>query len=153
MKQTNPLEQVTRLAAQALRNPPAAARSTLMATVGAAKNFTCASAALVAQLTTAAVRKVGIVPPATSAEPRSATPGGDNAPTPPEGTTPHDTRATPAAADRPVNVVEELGLDPAPVGDGGPQSVTGIDAAADREAVDVTPADVARTAGRHHAKE
>ncbi len=48
----------------------------------------------------------------------------------------------------PVNVVEELGLDPAPVDGAAPageaeEPVTSIDAQADPDAVDVTPADVA----------
>ncbi len=47
--------------------------------------------------------------------------------------------------------MEELGLDPAPVAEsatGGEEPVTGIDAAADPEQVDVTPADVADQVGR-----
>lgn len=52
------------------------------------------------------------------------------------------------AAPEPVNVVEELDLDPAPVDESAmvteePPPVTDIDAQADRDAVDVTPADVA----------
>lgn len=44
----------------------------------------------------------------------------------------------------PVNVVEELGLDPAPVAERpGDRPITAIDAAADPDAVDATPADVA----------
>lgn len=67
--------------------------------------------------------------------------------------------ARPAAAkSEPVNVTEELGLDPAPVAkpevtdatatpvEGEP--VTAIDAAADVEHVDVTPADVAKKVAR-----
>lgn len=43
-----------------------------------------------------------------------------------------------------VNVVEELGLDPAPVDlPETPQPITSIDAQADPESVEVTPADVA----------
>ncbi|WP_110205314.1 hypothetical protein [Nocardioides daejeonensis] len=46
--------------------------------------------------------------------------------------------------DRPVNVVKELGLDPAPVPDTSPKPTTRIDAAADPESVEATPADVAK---------
>lgn len=46
----------------------------------------------------------------------------------------------------PVNVVEQLGLDPAPVPE--PKPNTSIDAAADPDAVDVTPADVAKVVGK-----
>ena len=55
--------------------------------------------------------------------------------------------------DRPVNVTEELGLDPAPVArPKRPKPVTGIDAAADPGAVDATPADVA-DAVRHRSED
>lgn len=54
---------------------------------------------------------------------------------------------------QPVNVVEELDLDPAPVDEAAtdsdaPAPVTGIDAHADPDAVDVTPADIAQQVGR-----
>ena len=51
--------------------------------------------------------------------------------------------------DEPVNVTEELGLDPAPVAKPRPRKtpapppVTGIDAQADTDHVDATPADIA----------
>ncbi len=45
---------------------------------------------------------------------------------------------------RPVNVVKELGLDPAPIPDTRPKPTTRIDAAADPEGVEATPADVAK---------
>jgi hypothetical protein len=51
--------------------------------------------------------------------------------------------------DQPVNVTEELGLDPAPVAKPRPRTtpapppVTGIDAQADPRHVDATPADIA----------
>ena len=49
----------------------------------------------------------------------------------------------------PVNVVEELGLDPAPVDTShAPQPLTSIDAQADPEGVEVTPADVAERLSR-----
>lgn len=57
----------------------------------------------------------------------------------------------PISPDEPVNVTEELGLDPSPVATPkkprkpAEKPVTGIDAAADPADVDVTPADVART--------
>ncbi|HYH35523.1 MAG TPA: hypothetical protein VD814_10265 [Nocardioides sp.] len=57
----------------------------------------------------------------------------------------------------PVNVVEELGLDPAPVDEPEPASpasdepLTSIDAQADPETVDVTPADVADQIGKRPA--
>lgn len=49
----------------------------------------------------------------------------------------------------PVNVTEELGLDPAPVADR-PQDrpLTSIDEAADPDAVDATPADIAGSVAR-----
>lgn len=54
------------------------------------------------------------------------------------------TTADPTEDVKPVNVVEELGLDPAPVDvPAEPQPITSIDAQADPESVDVTPADVA----------
>lgn len=70
------------------------------------------------------------------------------------------TPSTPPASSRPqaepVNVTEELGLDPAPVEK--PQAeksekattepTTSIDAAADPSSVDVTPADVAEVVGK-----
>lgn len=55
--------------------------------------------------------------------------------------------------DEPVNVTEELGLDPAPVEKpkpkkaATPEPVTSIDAEADPSDVDVTPADVAKAVG------
>jgi len=52
-----------------------------------------------------------------------------------------------SSPDEPVNVTEELGLDPAPVAkprkEPAPPPVTGIDAQADPDHVDVTPADIA----------
>ncbi|HWJ67197.1 MAG TPA: hypothetical protein VNT31_10995 [Nocardioides sp.] len=57
----------------------------------------------------------------------------------------------PISPDEPVNVTEELGLDPSPVATPrkprkpAEKPVTGIDAAADPADVDVTPADVAKT--------
>jgi len=62
--------------------------------------------------------------------------------------------STPVDAPEPVNVVEELDLDPAPVdpdaGEPEPseEAVTSIDAQADPDAVDVTPDDVAGQIGR-----
>lgn len=53
------------------------------------------------------------------------------------------------APDQPVNVTEELGLDPAPVAKPRPRTtpapppVTGIDAQADPDHVEATPADIA----------
>ena len=50
----------------------------------------------------------------------------------------------------PVNVVEELGLDPAPVDTShAPKPITSIDAQADPEHVEATPADVAARLARH----
>ena len=57
--------------------------------------------------------------------------------------------------DEPVNVTEELGLDPSPVAKpkprkkAAPKPVTKIDAEADPSDVDVTPADIAERAGEH----
>ena len=57
--------------------------------------------------------------------------------------------------DEPVNVTEELGLDPAPVTKpkprkkAAPKPVTAIDAQADPSDVDVTPADIADRAGEN----
>ena len=50
----------------------------------------------------------------------------------------------------PVNVVEELGLDPAPVDDtaDADEPITSIDAQADPEHVEATPADVAERLSR-----
>lgn len=65
----------------------------------------------------------------------------------------------PDANPTPVNVVEELGLDPAPVADPPPASparttpLTSIDAAADPSDVEVTPADIARVVERSPAEE
>lgn len=57
----------------------------------------------------------------------------------------------PTPTDEPVNVIDELGLDPAPVTKpkparkpAGKKPVTKIDAAADPSHVDVTPADMAK---------
>ncbi|MEV5001824.1 hypothetical protein [Nocardioides sp. LML1-1-1.1] len=57
--------------------------------------------------------------------------------------------------DEPVNVTEELGLDPSPVAKpkprkkAAPKPVTKIDAEADPGDVDVTPADIAERAGEN----
>lgn len=59
--------------------------------------------------------------------------------------------ATPAAEDlpTPVNVTEELGLDPAPVeAPATDEPLTSIDAEADVSSVDVTPADVAKAVAK-----
>lgn len=88
-------------------------------------------------------------------------------PAAPKPTSPRPTRPTKRPADaksqppapeqvphdvdpgQPVNVVEELGLDPAPVDSPAPTDeslpdpVTGIDASASRESTDASPADVA----------
>jgi len=50
----------------------------------------------------------------------------------------------------PVNVVEELGLDPAPVDE--PEPDNSIDAAADPDSVDATPADIAKVVEKDHDK-
>ncbi|KRC48849.1 MULTISPECIES: hypothetical protein [unclassified Nocardioides] len=69
---------------------------------------------------------------------------------PVEPVEPHQVEVDPS---RPVNVTEELGLDPSPVArPKGPRQqperpVTGIDAAADPSDADATPADVARALG------
>ena len=58
-------------------------------------------------------------------------------------------RSSTISPDEPVNVTEELGLDPAPVAKPRPRTtpapppVTGIDAQADPDHVDATPADIA----------
>lgn len=58
-------------------------------------------------------------------------------------------RSSTISPDEPVNVTEELGLDPAPVAKPRPRKtpapppVTGIDAQADPGHVDATPADIA----------
>ena len=68
-------------------------------------------------------------------------------------------KAQPVDTSEPVNVVEELGLDPAPVDEpaggttDGDEPVTTIDAQADPEAVDVTPADVADQIGNRPGAE
>ncbi|UMG92659.1 hypothetical protein [Nocardioides sp. TF02-7] len=91
----------------------------------------------------------------------------------PEDTTPQDTAAEPteepatATTDdstgsrpEPVNVTEELGLDPAPVDKPKPSKeaatskpTTAIDAAADPSKVDVTPADVAEAVAKDAGQE
>ncbi len=54
----------------------------------------------------------------------------------------------------PVNVVEELGLDPAPVDTpAAPTPITSIDAQADPDQVDATPADVAERIARADGQE
>lgn len=78
--------------------------------------------------------------------------------------TPTDVEPAPEAAaepeveispDRPVNVTEELGLDPSPVAKpkrprkAAPKPVTKIDAEADPAHVDATPADVAEAVSHH----
>lgn len=69
------------------------------------------------------------------------------------GTSAEPSPFAPAAppTDEPVNVIEELGLDPAPVAKPKParkparkKAVTKIDAAADPSHVDATPADMAK---------
>ena len=68
-------------------------------------------------------------------------------------------KAGPVDTSEPVNVVEELGLDPAPVDEpaggttDGDEPLTTIDAQADPEAVDVTPADVADQIGNRPGAE
>lgn len=98
-------------------------------------------------LATSAVRLVRSA--TTGAEHPQATPGPTPAPTPAP-----DVEISP---DRPVNVTEELGLDPSPVAKPkGPRRttakpVTAIDAEADASEVDVTPADVAEAVS-HRAR-
>ena len=69
---------------------------------------------------------------------------------PPAKTTAKAAPKVSVSPDKPVNVSQELGLDPAPVAtpapvaqDTEPAPVTSIDAAADATEVDVTPADIA----------
>ncbi len=89
-----------------------------------------------------------------TAREHAATPS-RSAPQPTDVEPPAETPAEPEPAikpDEPVNVTEELGLDPAPVTKPkrktpAKKPVTGIDAAADPTHVDVTPADIAERTG------
>ncbi|GAA4802196.1 hypothetical protein ACFQ0K_13040 [Nocardioides caeni] len=124
MTHTTTLDKIKHLAGETLKVPAAATG----AAVGLAK--------------TAADRITGVVGSLAGGRPETGQPAPTSTAPPPTET------AVAVDPEQPVNVTEELGLDPAPVAKPkkrrpAPKPVTGIDAAADTTAVDATPADIA----------
>ncbi len=137
----NPLGKIKDVATDTLKLPVAVAGSA----VGLAKSATGKATGAVSAL-------VG------GGEQQSPTHGDDQAPPVPTDVEPEpEAHEEPPHVDidpdEPVNVTEELGLDPAPVTKPKPRKkaaskpVTAIDAQADPSDVDVTPADIADRAG------
>ncbi len=139
----NPLGKIKDVATDTLKLPVAVAGSA----VGLAKSATGKATGAVSAL-------VG------GGEQQSPTHGDDQAPpvptdVEPEPEAPEEPPHVDIDPDEPVNVTEELGLDPAPVTKpkprkkAAPKPVTAIDAQADPSDVDVTPADIADRAGEN----
>ncbi|WP_408895753.1 hypothetical protein ACJ5H2_12640 [Nocardioides sp. R1-1] len=130
----NPLGTIKDLAGEALKVPGKVAGSA----VGVARTATEKAAHAVGSLTTQDAP--GDVPDAPA--PTDAAP------------TTQDEPKVEISPDKPVNVTEELGLDPAPVDEPRPPKtpkpapVTAIDAEADPSQVHVTPADVAEVVAK-----
>lgn len=148
----NPIGKIKDVAVETLKVPAAVAGSA----VGLAKTATDRAAGAVGSLVggqhTPAEPPAPPVPtdvePAAEEEPATT----DEQPEQPE----QDEQPEPHVEidpEEPVNVTEELGLDPAPVAKpkarkkAAPKPVTAIDAEADPSEVDVTPADIAARAG------
>lgn len=144
----NPLGKIKDVATDTLKLPVAVAGSA----VGLAKSATGKATGAVSALVGGGEQH------------HSPTHGNDQAPPVPTDVEPEPTEQPEPAEqpeqphvdidpDEPVNVTEELGLDPAPVTKpkprkkAAPKPVTAIDAQADPIDVDVTPADIADRAG------
>lgn len=128
MARMNPLGKIKDITVASLKVPVSAAGSA----VGLARATTGKAADAMTSLVGTDAEPSPFAPPA----PREDRPAAEASSTP---------------TDEPVNVIEELGLDPAPVTKSKParkparkKPVTKIDAAADPSHVDVTPADVAK---------
>lgn len=153
----NPLDQIKHVATETLKHPAAVAGTGLRT----AKHLAEAGLTAGTQLTTKVAQKLGSRMPTDSSgreQPDShaddtadLTDTADTAepetdPRPQRDAADEGSQDDPAIEidpERPVNVVKELGLDPAPAPDTQPEPTTSIDAAADPDSVDATPADVA----------
>lgn len=130
------LSTVKKIASSAVGLPLSAARTTIGAAVGAAHE---------AARAVRPGKHEGARP--TPSAPREAT-ADQGGPAGTSGAVEPEEPQVDIDPETPVNVVDELGLDPAPVDRSGePKPVTGIDAAADPDHVDATPADVADIVG------
>lgn len=151
MTDKSPLDQIKDIAVGSLKAPAAAAGSAIGMAKGAASAGLAAGGHVVEVVTSTAADAVSSLtgqrdsqaPEARSAQPE---PHQEQEPVATE------TRTT---SSEPVNVTEELGLDPSPIAKPKPKKApakkepaTKIDAAADPSAVDVTPADVAKVADK-----
>lgn len=134
----NPIGKIKDVAVETLKVPAAVAGAAVGSAVGLAKS---------AATSVVGGGQAAEAPPVpTDVEPEPA------APEPESGS---DEPHLDIDPDEPVNVTEELGLDPSPVAKpkprkkAAPKPVTEIDAAADPGDVDVTPADIAERAGEN----
>lgn len=133
MARTNPLGKIKDLTIESLRSPRTAAGRAAGQARGAAATGLAVTGQLTRTAASTALRVSGTIGAHVRKPPTSGHP------------TAPDSPASFPSAPEPVNVVEELGLDPAPVdepADGSPSGTT-IDAKAEPSTVDVTPADVA----------
>lgn len=130
----NPIGKIKDVAVETLKVPAAVAGSAVGSAVGLAKS---AASSLVG-----GSQPAEAPPVPTDVEPAPAAPTSE----PDADERPH----LDIDPDEPVNVTEELGLDPSPVAKpkprkkAAPKPVTKIDAEADPSDVDVTPADIAQ---------
>lgn len=138
MAHKNPLGKIKDVASASMKAPVTVAGSAVGSAVGLAKATTGRAAGVVGALVGAGTQESDAPSPA---------------PTPERPPAPTET-ASPVFPSEPVNVTEQLGLDPAPVAKPkraakkpAKKPVTKIDAAAEANDVDVTPADVADSMG------
>lgn len=142
----NPIGKIKDVAVETLKVPAAVAGSAVGSAVGLARS---AATSLVGG---GQAPEAPPVPTDVEPEPATVEPGAGD--TTEDGTT-EDGPHLDIDPDEPVNVTEELGLDPAPVAKpkprkkAAPKPVTSIDAEADPSDVDVTPADIAERAGEN----
>lgn len=153
----NPLGTIKDLAGEALKVPGKVAGSA----VGAARTATERAAHAVGSLAGHDAPDDGAAAPL----PTDAEPTPENTPektpekAPAKTPEPAPEKKVRISPDKPVNVTEELGLDPAPVEEPrAPKTpkaapVTGIDADADASQVDVTPADIADVVAKDASKD
>lgn len=153
MTDSNPLGRIKDITAGSLKFPFVVAGAALQVT----RTVTSKAASTAASLITH--DRAPSATPATpaSAEQPTAQEKAPNRPVPaqaPDDDAPTSAKSTPDQPE-PVNVTEELGLDPAPVEKKKPsrakpakKAATGIDAEADPDHVDATPADVAKAVAK-----
>lgn len=146
MARTNPLGKIKDLTLESLRSPRTAAGRAVDQARGAATTGLAVTGQLTRTAASTALKVSGTIQ--------------SHVRKPPVPTRTAAPEPAPAAktAPEPVNVVEELGLDPAPVEEpaaahevpatAAPGPETGIDAKADASTVDATPADVAAKVAR-----